>query len=148
METNVTNGRFGFRTFSKCGHEVLPKCGKPGCKFFESFWEPVWDNYSENNGSVFCLHSPDYPFTTFPPIICILINVSKVSLFRSSSFLGVLWEANMLFEKGHVWGIWKKSKCENTTYFPQIMVHTNFERTFKRIVFNRNILFLECSKKD
>ena len=42
----------------------------------------------------------------------------------------------------------KKSKCENTTYFPQIMVHTNFERTFKRIVFNRNILFLECSIKD
>ena len=24
-----------------------------------------------------------------------------------------------------------KDKCENTIYFPQMMVYTNFERTFK-----------------
>ena len=30
-----------------------------------------------------------------------------------------------------------KRKCENTTYFPQIMAYTNFERTVKRINLTR-----------
>ena len=73
-----------------------------------SFWEPIWDNYSENTESAF--RSRDYPFTIFLSIICIFTNeaISKVSLFRSSSFLGVLWEANMSFEKKHIWRTWKQ----------------------------------------
>ena len=148
METNVTNGRFGFRTFSKCGHEVLPKCGKPGCKFFESFWEPVWDNYSENNGSVFA-----YTHQTTHLQLSLQLYAS-LSMWVKFPYLGrvAFWEyfekQTCYLKKGMYEVYEKKSKCENTTYFPQIMVHTNFERTFKRIVFNRNILFLECSIKD
>ena len=31
-------------------------------------------------------------------------------------------------------GYENKHKCENNTYFPQIMAYTNFERTVKRII--------------
>ena len=37
----------------------------------------------------------------------------------------------MSFEKGVYEGHKNKDKCENTIYFPQMMVHTYFERTFK-----------------
>ena len=41
----------------------------------------------------------------------------------------------MPFEKRHIWGKHEnKGKCENTIYFPHMMVHTNFEKTFKRII--------------
>ena len=96
-----------------------------------SFWGPVWDSYSENNEYVFRLRSPGYSFTIFTPIICIYTNatMSKVSLFRSSSFLGVLWEANMPFEKNHTWrGM--KTKVSVKKY----LVHTNFKRTVRRII--------------
>ena len=103
-----------------------------------SFWEPVWDNYSENNESVLCFRSPGYPFRSLSSITCIFTNapMSTVSLSRSSSFIGVLREANIPFKKRNIWRTWKQrcKKCENTLYFPQIMVYTNFERTFKIII--------------
>ena len=37
-------------------------------------------------------------------------------------------------KKGIYEGHENKDKCESTIYFPQMMVHTNFEKTFKRII--------------
>ena len=76
----------------------------------------------------------------FSPIICIFSNavINIVSLVWSSSFRSNLeskltylpFEIRYIYE-GHE----NKYKRENTTFFPQIMAYTNFERTFKRRIF-------------
>ena len=85
METSVSNGLFllYLRNFLKLGQVVLTEYGKPG--------KPVWNNYSEKT------ESPDNPFTISPNV-----TLDIVSLFRSSSILGILSEANMPFEIRHI----------------------------------------------
>ena len=90
-----------------------------------NFWEPIWNNYSKIEKkkkqkqktieSVFC--SPDYPSTIFLSMLCIFSSatINIVSLFRSSSILGVLWEANMPFEIRHIRGT-RKQTCLKILY--------------------------------
>ena len=59
---------------------------------------PVWNNYSENTESAF--RFPEHRFSpNYMHIFSAIMNI--VSLFRLSSTLGALWEANMPFEIRH-----------------------------------------------
>ena len=83
-----------------------------------------------------CLQNQNLPrqqTCNFPPFISNFSNAKMniLSFFRPSSTAGVLSEENMPFEIRHREGYEKKHKCQNTVFFPQSKVYTNFQRTVR-----------------
>ena len=131
MKANVTNGVFGlsshlFKIWTWSSHRMWKTRLQILCIVFEAQFGIVILKIT-NMCFAFAHQATHLRFS--PQLYASIPTMSKVSLFRSSSFLGVLWEANMPFEKNHTWRD-MKTKVSVKKY----LVHTNFKRTVKRII--------------
>ena len=132
METNVTNGLFGlssyvFKIWTRSSRRMWETRLEILCIVFESQFGII---ILKIMNLCFAFAHQTMQLSFFLQLYASLPTRQWVKF----PYLGRL-EANMPFEKRHIWGKHEnKGKCENTIYFPHMMVHTNFEKTFKRII--------------
>ena len=113
------------------------------------FWEPVWVNYSENNESAFRLRWPEYLFMIFPQLYASLIMWQWVKFPYLSRvlFRRTLRSKHAIWKKAYMRDTKTKISVKTLYIFTDHNSYKLWEDLWESN-FNRNILFLECSKKD